>query len=277
MAPFPLSEIVGHTSRIGILDVGAMHTENPTYLPLLRSGAARLIGFEADPAECEKLKKLYPAPSQFFPYFIGDGSAATFYETNWSATGSLFKPNKALLEQFHDLHEVVTRVGARPVQTTRLDDVEGIGEVDFIKLDIQGAELMALQNAERLLKDTSAIQVEVEFLELYEGQPLFADVDRFLRGQGFVLHTFLGFGSRCFKPLVRRGVKQVLWSDAVYVRDWANLEAMPGEKLIKYATLVHHLFESPDLCALLLERLDAKAGTKTAQQYAQRLLALPRR
>lgn len=38
--------------------------------------------------------------------------------------------------------------------------------------------------------------VEVEFLELYEGLPLFADVDVFMRSQGFMLHTLHGFGLR---------------------------------------------------------------------------------
>ncbi|MFY7697106.1 MAG: hypothetical protein ACOVQK_12230 [Cyanobium sp.] len=40
---------------------------------------------------------------------------------------------------------------------------------------------MALQNATTVLATASVIQCEVEFVELYKGQPLFADVDSFLR------------------------------------------------------------------------------------------------
>jgi FkbM family methyltransferase len=282
MAPFPLSAIVSAAGPIGVLDVGASFIgESPPYQPLLQSGSARLIGFEPDVEACEKLKKLYGPPSQFFPHFIGDGRPGTFYQTNWAPTGSLFKPNTRVVKAFQNLHELMTLVAEHPVQTKRLDDVEGLGEVDFFKLDVQGAELMVLQGAERVLKDVVAIQVEVEFLELYENQPLFADVDRYLRGQGFAFHTFLGFGSRCFKPTLlnndpNAGMNQFLWSDAVYVRDWLQLEALSADKIIKYATLVHDVFGSPDLCLGLLEHLDSRAGTAHGKRYMEKMAAPPR-
>lgn len=124
------------------------------------------------------------------------------------------------------------------------------------------------------------VQVEVEFLELYEGQPLFADVDSYLRGQGFVFHTFWGISSRCFKPMVlgddvNRGANQFLWSDAVYVRDWSKLAPMPADKLLKYATLMHGVFSSPDLCHFLLEHLDSRSGTACARAYMEKLMSLP--
>jgi FkbM family methyltransferase len=282
MAPFPLSMIVAPASPIGVLDVGASFLgEPPPYQPLLQSGAARLIGFEPDPQACEKLRRLYGPPSRFYPHFIGDGRPGTYYQTNWAPTGSLLKPNTRVNEAFQNLHELMTPVAEHPVQTTRLDDVEELGDVDFMKLDVQGAELMVLQAAERVLADVTVIQVEVEFLELYENQPLFADVDRYLRGQGFAFHTFLGFGTRCFKPTLlnndpNAGMKQILWSDAVYVRDWLKLAALSTDKIIKYATLVHEVVASPDLCLGLLMHLDSRAGTAHAKSYLERMAA-PRR
>ena len=38
-----------------------------------------------------------------------------------------------------------------------------------------------------MLRTAWALQVEVEFNSIYQGQPLFGDVDAFLRDQGFVL------------------------------------------------------------------------------------------
>jgi FkbM family methyltransferase len=279
MAAFPLSAIVAPASPIGVLDVGASFVgEPPPYQPLLQSGAARLIGFEPDVQACEKLRALYGPPSMFFPYFIGDGRPGTYYQTNWAPTGSLFKPNRRVLEAFQNLHEVMTLVAEHPVQTKRLDDIEDLGDVDFIKLDVQGAELMVLQGAQRVLKDVSVVQVEVEFLELYENQPLFADVDRFLRGQGFAFHTFFGFGSRCFKPTLlgndpNKGIRQLLWSDAVYVRDWSQLAALSEDKIAKYATLLHDVIGSPDLCLGLLMHLDSRAGTEHGKRYLAKLAA----
>ena len=282
MVPFPLSTIVAPAGPIGVLDIGASFVgEPPPYQPLLQSGAARLIGFEPDAAACEKLRRMYGPPSRFFPYFIGDGRPGVFHQTSWAPTGSLLRPNARVTQAFQNLHELMTLVAEHPVQTRRLDDVEDLGDVDFFKLDVQGAELMVLQNAVRVLGSVSVIQVEVEFLELYENQPLFADVDRFLRGQGFVFHTFLGFGTRCFKPMMKdndpnKGMNQILWSDAVYLRDWQNLAALSADKVARYATLLHDLFGSLDLCLGLLTHLDAREGTRHAQRYME-MMAPPRR
>jgi hypothetical protein len=42
---------------------------------------------------------------------------------------------------------------------------------------------MALENANTALATVGVVQCEVEFVELYQDQPLFADVDKFLRSQ----------------------------------------------------------------------------------------------
>ncbi|MBS0338828.1 MAG: FkbM family methyltransferase, partial [Proteobacteria bacterium] len=181
-----------------------------------------------------------------------------------------------LLEKFQNLHEAVTLVAEHPVQTRRLDDVPGLGDVDFLKLDVQGAELMVLQGAERTLEDVVMVQVEVEFVELYENQPLFADVDRYLRSRGFMFHTFRSTGTRCFKPLLRDGdpnigLNQILWSDAVYVRSWLGPVLMPPRKLLNLAILLNDLVGSVDLCHLVLEQLDAAGGTAYAPAFLARL------
>lgn len=59
--------------------------------------------------------------------------------------------------------------------------------IDVLKLDLQGFELEALRGAGELLADVKLILTEVEYLPLYAGQPLFSDIDLFLRGQGFRL------------------------------------------------------------------------------------------
>jgi len=115
------------------------------------------------------------------PYAIGDGASHTLNVTNLPMISSLFEPDIETLALFHYLGEFTQVVGRERLQTRRLDDIVDLGPIDFMKLVIQGAELMALQNATTVLATTSVIQCEVEFVELYKGQPLFADVDSFLR------------------------------------------------------------------------------------------------
>ncbi|MBC8133540.1 MAG: FkbM family methyltransferase [Deltaproteobacteria bacterium] len=259
---------------IGVLDVGAVAIgghEQP-YERLVSAGLARVVGFEPDVDGCTRLNEKFGKPHCFYPYFIGDGAPATFYQTNWGPTGSLFKPNKPLLEAFQNLHEVMTLQQEHPVETKRLDDIDDLGDIDFVKIDVQGGELAVFRGAERVLANAVLIQTEVEFVELYEGQPLFADIDKTLRGSGYQFHTFTDWGARCFKPLVVNGnanigIKQFLWSDAIYIKNWLNFDAISIVKLKKLAVLLHDVVGSPDLCHFTLRHLDVRGGTDFAQRY----------
>ncbi|MFM7793657.1 MAG: FkbM family methyltransferase, partial [Microcystis panniformis] len=63
-----------------------------------------------------------------------------------------------------------------------------VDSIDFLQVDVQGAELNIFQGAQQIIKNsTLAIQTEVEFAPIYKNQPLFADVNSHLRQQGFFL------------------------------------------------------------------------------------------
>lgn len=75
------------------------------------------------------------------------------------------------------------------VETQRLDffcDKNSIDRIDLVYLDVQGAEVMVLRGAGDYMKRIGAIWMEVGAIELYEGQPLKNDVERFMHGYGFV-------------------------------------------------------------------------------------------
>lgn len=63
----------------------------------------------------------------------------------------------------------------------------GIDKVDLIWMDLQGSELRALKGMGRLLKSVTVIYCEVEYKEIYKGQPLAREVRRFLNQNGFTL------------------------------------------------------------------------------------------
>lgn len=276
---FSLLELLPDSFLLDILDVGASFNPEETapYQRLVEVGRARLTGFEPNREACDHLTQVYPAPHRFFPYFIGDGEPAIFHETNQPQTGSLFAPNTPLLRKFQNLAEVVTPVAEHPVQTKRLDDLPEIGNVDFFKIDVQGAELSVFSGARRVLQQALVICAEVNFVELYKGQPLFSDVDCCLRGSGFQFHRLHeGFGSRVFKPLVyagnlNSGGSQQLWADAIYVRDWMALDRLDAVKLLKYAVLAHDLLGSYDLAHLVLSEFDRQQDARLASSYLKRL------
>lgn len=275
LLPFSLSTLIRPETRITILDIGASLTEKPPYEHLIEAGLARLVGFEPDAKQCDILNATYGRPHDFFPCFIGDGKPHVFHETNWFATGSLFRPNKTVMEQFQGIYEYATPVAEHAIETRRLDDIPDIGVVDYIKIDVQGAELMVFKSGERLLENVLFIHSEVEFQPLYEDQPLFADVDSYLRSRDFLFTKFIGFGSRCISPMIMqndasKGTHE-LWADALYVKNWFRLDTFTPDQLAKLAILAHDLYALPDLAYHVLKNLDARRGSELAPEYLEKL------
>ena len=273
-------ELIDDNYIIKIIDVGAADGEDYTasYQKLLDLGIASVVGFEPNKEACEALNKKNEGNSFYLPYFIGDGEIATFYETNWAPTGSLYPPNTPLLEKFQNLNELVTLIKEHQVQTHRLDEIPEIDRVDFLKMDIQGAELKALENGVNILNTALLVQVEVEFVELYKGQPLFSDVDSFLRSKGFQFHCFDGgLQGRPLKPIIlennlNKSINQVLWADAIYVKDWMNLKILSREQLISFALLTYVLLGSIDLTHYILSHIDEVYNSSFSEKFLNILL-----
>lgn len=257
---------------IDVVDIGAALYEQPLYEELVAMGKARVFGFEPNEEAYQKLLNHYKEGYQFFPFIIGDGEQAIFHETNFPMTSSIYKPNSPLLDKFHNLGSVTVTLNESTVDTKRLDDIPEIENVDLFKIDVQGAELKVFENATEALEKTLVVQAEVEFLEMYENQPMFADVDIFLREHGFQFHKFQTIGSRCFRPLYKdndlnEGINQIIWGDAVYVRDWMKFEQLSEEKLQKYAVIMHDLYGSHDLVYTIIAEIDNRNGSQLAGNY----------
>ena len=248
----------------------------PPYNALLTAGIARVTGFEPVEAECRKLNARSGPSHSFLPYAVGDGTTRTFHQCNFSMTSSLYEPNTALLDRFQNLGELTRVVQQFPVATHRLDDIPEIRDVDYLKLDVQGAEWDVIEGAAELLSNALVVHTEVEFVPLYAGQPLFAEVDQALRKSGFCFHRFAGLAGRTFKPLIYKNnvnamLSQALWADAIYVRDWMNWESLEAEQLLKLALILHDVYSSCDLCLMALNHFDRKSGMALGARYLGQL------
>lgn len=69
-------------------------------------------------------------------------------------------------------------------------DEHHVPPIDLLWMDIQGAELLALKGMGSHLQGVRLIHSEVEFLEIYQGQPLFREVKRYLNRHSFRLIEF---------------------------------------------------------------------------------------
>jgi len=272
--------------KVRCIDVGALSLGTETVDPwveLARSGCAELIGFEPVPEECERLNSMTSSLDngiRYLPHAIGDGGEHTLHITNFPMTSSLFEPDVATVSLFANLGELMIVERKLPVTTRRLDDLDLGGPADFLKLDIQGAELMALQHATRTLAHVSVIQCEVEFVAIYKNQPLFADVDQFLRSQGFQFLRFAYTMGRPFKPLVlgnnpNKEISQTLWADAIYVKDFRSVRETGDRILRAGAFVLHEIYKAYDLALLFLNEIDRRNATTLAKDYLSKLIKKP--
>jgi FkbM family methyltransferase len=261
--------------RFIFVDIGAMALGTEPYAPLLDYGVGKVIGFEPVLEECEKLNEIHRNSGHLYlPYAIGDGSPGVFNICNYPMTSSLFEPNMQLVQKFQNLGELMQIVRKENVCTKRLDDITEVADADYLKMDAQGGELAILQGAHNVLKDTMIVHTEVEFVPLYKEQPLFADVDSELRQQGFLLHKFDGTTGRAFKPFayennLNRPISQMLWTNAVYVKDFTRFNELHPRKLLKLAIMLHELYQSFDLSALALKSFDEQTGFRIHERYCR--------
>ena len=273
--------LTGTAVRIKVVDIGANPIDDaPPYSVLLQAGAADVVGFEPNPAALARLEARKGPTETYLPHAVADGGQHILKVCAAPGMTSLYEPNPSILNRFHGFPEW-GRVTARlPVETVRLDDVaEAIG-MELLKIDIQGGELIVFRHGQNRLRDALVIHTEVEFLPMYVGQPLFSDVDIFLRAAGFVLHRFAPLTSRVIKPLlvdndIYAGLSQLFWADAIFVKDFTRLERLSDAQLLSMAKIMHDCYGSIDLVLHLLTEHDARRGTGLGPAYLSGLRTAP--
>ena len=163
---------------------------------------------------------------------------AQFNITRKQECSSLLKPNTYCLKQFPDSNRFDI-LRTKTISTTTIDEVvmkHNINYVDLIKIDTQGSELFILNGCEDLLKNSIfAVEIEVEFTPLYEDQPLFSDVDDFMRKNGFLLFDIKRYyWKRKDNALKYASKGQLVFGDALYLRGaeffFANLKDKSSEQ-----------------------------------------------
>jgi FkbM family methyltransferase len=273
----PFRSLTGENPPLKIVDIGANPIDGPApYAALFEGGNAQVIGFEPNREALAKLYERKGPRETYLPHAVGDGSRHRLHVCQAPGMTSLFKPNPEVLNLFHGFPSWGQVVATEDVATVRLDDVAETAGADYLKLDIQGAELMVLRNAPNRLKDAVVIHCETEFLQMYAGQPLFSDIELFLRGKEFTFHRFFPIVSRMVQPLsmgedIYAGMSQQFWADAVFIRDLTKLDALNDKQLLAMAVILHDCYQSLDVVVHLLIAYGKRTGRELAGPYLDRL------
>ena len=193
----------------------------------------RLLGFEPDEREYNRLvesSRAEHSSNAFFNTALHNRRGALRLNVARDrGLSSIFEPNREFLDAFPDASRFDT-VDVQQVEADALDDqlrTREMADIDFLKVDTQGSELLVLQGASTALASSvTGVEVEVEFSPIYKDQPLFADVDTFLRGLGFLLFDLRPcYWKRSAGRSLGGPRGQVIWADALYLKSLPALQA----------------------------------------------------
>lgn len=175
---------------------------------------AIIHAFEPTPLSFSRLKNNTSQIASIKPHRLALGAMsghASMVENSSPVTNSLRKSSGAGRRYFA---KFVAEKGEFDVEVVTIADFAGrfgLSAIDMVKLDLQGNELDALIGMGSLIATVKLVFAEVQFVELYEGAPLFADIELFLRNNGLVFYQLY--------DMVRSpNDGRLLYADATFVR-----------------------------------------------------------
>jgi FkbM family methyltransferase len=262
--------------KFTMLEIGARGVHDkpePFYSVFDLFPQSSIIGFEVEKDLCDRMNAEAKEGLKYFPVALSDTEGEKqFFVTSHPMCCSLYEPNPIYIDLYNNLQyqELVKKTF---ITTTTLDEFaerNSIEKIDFIKVDVQGAELDIFKGGLKTLSDCLYIISEVEFVELYKAQPLFGDVSHYLGLQGFMFHKFNNFGGRSLKPIiVKKDLNtpiQWLWADAIFTRKIDGVKELMPDQLLKLAVLAF-VYESVDLTYFCLQLFDRNSDTQLAPEF----------
>jgi len=167
------------------VDVGANKGYFSLLFAKLMGDKGKVLSFEPDPNNCFWIEKSinankYTSIKLYQIALSNKDGEATFYPGKKSGWGSLFFSKNASAPDKNPLR----------VKTLRLDSIlkeEGLENIDIIKIDVEGSDLLVLKGAENFLKKSKNVKLvmDIDVKSEDEKQQLF----KFLISCGFKIYS----------------------------------------------------------------------------------------
>jgi FkbM family methyltransferase len=199
---------------ITLIDIGAAGDIVPRWKAIELH--LNYVGFEPDERSRLLLleKKQCAREYKLFPFAVAEKSGSIRLNLcRKPMVSSTYLPNQDFTNFFPDPQRFDV-LQAEQIEAKALDELEI--KADFIKLDIQGGELNALVGGISTLKNTLGLELEVEFLPLYQKQPLFGEMVDFLSNQGFEFIDFISIIR--WERKAHNSFGQCVFGDALFLK-----------------------------------------------------------
>ena len=286
-----------------LFDIGSRGGLLSDFLPV--APYTNAIGFEPDTIECNRLNNAANLKDnswkteKHFPVALGEkNDQVTLHLCQQLGCSSTLQPNEPLLKEFgrNQDFQILNDVTMPITSLNEFCREQRIADADFLKVDVQGAELSILKGGSQAVEEwLLGIRVEVEFAPLYLNQPQFSEIEMHLRSFGFYTADWiyqrhwryhnkaehsLFFGGL---PYYSRG--RLIHSDALFLRDhhWVIKHAPEPEKKLVRLALIAILYHHIDLAeiilqsihsgnlGLMIQQVDLKSEIRTASRTLHRI------
>jgi FkbM family methyltransferase len=193
----------------GVLHIGAHQCEERDWYHEEGVTDANIIWLEGNEALVDRQRAKDPAV-QIFEALVSnkDGEPINFIVTNNGQSSSILELGTHK-QHYPDVVET-QRIASKTITVDTFlmahrELKHIVPKLNFLNIDIQGAELKALQGMTSLLPQFQALYLEVNTAEVYEGCALLPELDAFLASHHF--------------RRVEIAMTGESWGDAMYLRD----------------------------------------------------------
>lgn len=191
----------------GILHVGAHECEERLiYLNTYGLDDSKVIWIDAILEKVNLMKSKFNS-LQIYNECVSnvDNEEVEFIITNNYQSSSLLELKTHKIRHPSIIETNRIKMKTKKLKTFILENNIDINNYNFLNLDLQGSELLALKGLEELLEKIDYIYTEVNTEELYKNCALITDIDEYLKFYGFerIITHITGYG----------------WGDAFYVKN----------------------------------------------------------
>lgn len=184
-----LGGLLAPGERFVLMDIGARGGVSEQWKPI--AGLARVIGFEPDRAECDRLNAAGTG-MEFHPAALHSTPGEHDFYLTESEFCHGFRPcDPKYFGRFPNAinNQVRGKVVMRAESLDNFAANAGLDHIDFIKLDTEGSELDILRGGSASLgsKRVLGLLVELWWDPRLKNQPSFAEMDSWIRERGFTL------------------------------------------------------------------------------------------
>ncbi|MHB8470248.1 MAG: FkbM family methyltransferase [Gaiellaceae bacterium] len=231
-----------------------------------------VIGFEPDEEECARLNARSASGRRFFPMALwSEDGLVDLHLASYPGCSSIHSPNGELLERYAEQHGAPRQtMRISSVVTTTLDRIVATEEldIDFLKIDTQGAEYEILLGARRTLKSQAiGVLVETWTAEVHRGQHLSGEVMTLLRECGFELFD-VGIAAAWRRRIVDTtsllGKSQVIGLDLLCFREPDNSGPKDCRAKVAKLAAVAAIYGFPDFALEVTETAEGLHSLRDA-------------